>query len=131
MRVEGRDYQDIGIQIALQELRTIEQKVKAHEMAHKAVGGPYAGQVSYSYTMGPDGKLYITGGEVSIDTSEEKNPEDTIRKMQIVRAAALAPADPSPQDYRVAALATVKEMKARMELAKQKQEESLKVNIRA
>ncbi len=94
--------------IVLQELRSIEQKVKAHEMAHKVVGGQYAGQVSYKYTVGPHGKLYITG--------EEKTPEETIRKMQVVRATALVPMDPSPQDYRVASIATMKEMKARMEL---------------
>ncbi len=130
MRVEDRNFQDMSINMALQELRTIEQKVKAHEMAHKAVGGQYAGQVSYNYTLGPDGKLYITGGEVSIDTSEEKTPEETIKKMQVIRAAALAPMDPSPQDYRVAALATMKEMKARIELTKgQDQAQILDIRI--
>ncbi|MCX8164338.1 MAG: protein-glutamate O-methyltransferase [Aquificaceae bacterium] len=122
MRVEGGQPQEYAYHRALQQLRLIEQKVKAHEMAHKAVGGPYAGAVQYSYTYGPDGKLYITGGEVSIDLSEESSPEDTIKKMQVVRAAALAPADPSPQDYRVAMQATMKEMKARLELQMQRKE---------
>jgi hypothetical protein len=81
--------EDSHINLVIQHLRIIEQKVKAHEMAHKAVGGSYAGQVHYSYTVGPDGRLYITGGEVPIDTSEEKTPEETIKKMQVVRAAAL------------------------------------------
>lgn len=124
MRVGGSCSQDPSCYLVLQQLRLTEQKVKAHEMAHKAVGGQYAGAVQYSYTVGPDGRLYITGGEVSIDLSEESNPEETIRKMQIVRAAALAPADPSPQDYRVASQATIKEMKAGLELHMQKQEES-------
>ncbi len=91
-----------------------------HEMAHKAVGGQYAGAVHYSYTQGPDGRNYITGGEVSIDVSPEADPEETIRKMQIVRAAALAPADPSPQDLAVAQRATALEMKTRMELAQKR-----------
>ncbi len=111
------------IQLIIQKLRMTERRVIAHEMAHKAVGGRYTGAVHYTYTRGPDGKLYITGGEVSIDTSEEPDPEATIRKMEIVRAAALAPADPSPQDIRVAEIATIKEMKARQELAKLKEQE--------
>jgi hypothetical protein len=68
---------------------------------------------------------------VPIDVSEEKDPEATIRKMEIVRAAALAPADPSPQDLRVAQLATIKELKARQELAKireKQREENIQQN---
>lgn len=108
------------IKMIIEKLKMRERKVIAHEMAHKIVGGRYTGPVHYIYTRGPDGKYYITGGDVSIDVSEESNPEDTIRKMQIVRAAALAPADPSPQDIRVAQIATIKEIKARIELAQMK-----------
>jgi hypothetical protein len=61
---------------------------------------------------------------VSIDTSTVKgNPQATIRKMQTVRGAALAPADPSGQDRRVAATASAKESKARQELSRQQSEE--------
>ncbi len=100
----------------IQRLKLREKRVIAHEMAHKAVGGRYTGMVHYTYTKGPDGKYYITGGEVSIDVSTEADPEETIKKMQIVRAAALAPADPSPQDLAVAQRTTAIEMKARLEL---------------
>jgi|Deesub1362A_J573_1020465.scaffolds.fasta_scaffold00183_32 hypothetical protein len=104
------------IQREVQRLRTKEMKVKAHELAHKAVGGQYAGAVHYQYKKGPDGKMYIVGGDVSIDVSREKDPEETIAKMRQVRAAALAPADPSPQDLAVAARASVLEMQAIQEL---------------
>lgn len=123
MRIGFNELQDQKIHMVILKLRLTEQKVKAHEMAHKVVGGPYAGQVHYTYTYGPDGRLYVTGGEVAIDTSEERSPEETIRKMQIVRAAALAPADPSPQDYQVAAMATQREMQARLKLAAEKKKE--------
>ena len=104
------------IRMVVERLKRTEERVIAHEMAHKVVGGQYAGAIRYSYTRGPDGKLYITGGEVSIDVSEEEIPEETIRKMEIVKRAALAPSDPSPQDYAVAQKATIQEMKARLEL---------------
>jgi hypothetical protein len=103
---------------SVQELKVQEQKVKAHEMAHKATGGQYAGAIRYQYATGPDGQAYIVGGEVSIDTSEAKTPEETLRKMEQVKRAAMAPADPSPQDCSVASAATRIEQKARYELMK-------------
>ncbi len=107
------------IRAQVEKLKAREREVIAHENAHKAVAGRYAGLMRYTYTRGPDGKLYISGGEVSLSTSEEQSPEATIRKMQIIRAAALAPADPSPQDLNVARTAMAKEIEARAELAKQ------------
>jgi len=43
----------------------------------------------------------------------KNTPAETIRKMQQVKAAALAPAEPSAQDYKVASDATQKEQSAR------------------
>ena len=108
----------------VQELKVQEQKVKAHEMAHKTAGGQYAGAIRYQYATGPDGQAYIVGGEVSIDTSEAKTPEETLRKMEQVKRAAMAPADPSPQDHSVASAATRIEQKARYELMKANYEKS-------
>lgn len=108
----------------IQKLKQIENRVIAHEMAHKVVAGKYAGAVTYQYTRGPDGKLYITGGEVFLDTREERQPEDTIKKMEIIIAAALAPVDPSPQDIRVAQIAAIKKMKAQIEVSQKNEEKS-------
>jgi hypothetical protein len=100
----------------VQELKDRDREVRVHEQAHAAVGGQYAGAPTYQYETGPDNKRYAVGGEVSIDVSEEEKPEDTVQKMQVVRAAALAPAEPSSQDLKVAAEATQKESKARAEM---------------
>jgi hypothetical protein len=90
------------------ELEMIDTKVRAHELAHLAAAGSYAtGGASFQYAKGPDGKQYAVAGEVGIDTGKESSPEATISKMQTVRAAALAPADPSPQDQKVAARASL------------------------
>jgi len=105
-------------------LKKTDSRVRAHEHAHMAAGGSLVrGGANYEYKRGPDGTMYAVGGEVSIDTSEEARPEDTISKMQRVKAAALAPADPSPQDRKVAAEASVKAQKANMELAQQRKKE--------
>ena len=109
----------------VQELQTRDREVRAHEMAHVAAGGQYVrGGANLEYQTGPDGKRYAVGGEVSIDTSKVSNdPEATIRKMQVVKRAALAPAKPSPQDRSVAAQATQKEMQARQEQREEKSAE--------
>ncbi|MDR2755417.1 MAG: hypothetical protein LBC20_06890 [Planctomycetaceae bacterium] len=105
----------------VQKLKARDQEVRVHEAAHVAAGGPYVTNgPTYTYQTGPDGKSYAIGGEVGIDTSEVSgNPEATIRKMQTVATAALAPAEPSNQDQKVAAAARQKEVQARAELAQQ------------
>lgn len=99
------------------ELKRIDAAVRAHEQAHIAVGrelitsGP-----NYEYTYGPDGKRYAVGGEVGIDTSPEREPEANIDKGQRIQDTALAPVDPSPQDYRVAATGKQLEDQGRRDL---------------
>lgn len=98
------------------DLKKRDLDVKAHEQAHMAAGGPVVqGGATYQYQTGPDGKMYAVGGEVKIDVSPERTPEATIRKMQQVRKAALAPAQPSSTDRAVAAQASQVEAQARME----------------
>ena len=97
-------------------LKKRDTEVKAHEKAHMASGGGIVqGGATYEYQTGPDGKMYAVGGEVKIDVSPERTPEATIRKMQQVRRAALAPAEPSGTDRAVAAQASQVEAQARME----------------
>lgn len=100
-------------------LKARDAEVRAHEAAHIAAGGGLvSGSANYTYQTGPDGRQYAVGGEVSIDISAESgDPEATIRKMQRVRTAAMAPGDPSGQDFAVAAAAAQIEAEARAELA--------------
>lgn len=99
-------------------LRARDREVRDHEQAHARVGGPYAGQPSYTYQAGPDGQRYAVGGEVPIDAAPvEGDPEATVAKMDIVKAAALAPAEPSGADRQVAALADATRAQALADLA--------------
>ncbi len=114
---DGTSLEDPQIQQMVAKLKQTEQKVKAHEAAHKAAGGNLASGASYSYTQGPDGRNYITGGEVQIDMSPGRTPQETVSKMQQVIRAALAPADPSGQDRAVAAQAANQMTQARQAYA--------------
>jgi hypothetical protein len=108
------------------DLQARDREVRAHEQAHISAGGQYiTGGATYDYERGPDDKRYAVGGEVGIDSSPIRdNPEATIAKMQVVRAAALAPAEPSGQDRAVAAAASRNEAQASAELREKRMEES-------
>ena len=123
--------QDSEQELSSEELKEVEilkqrdVEVKQHEQAHKAAAGQYArGGASFEYQVGPDGKRYAVGGEVQIDVGEGRTPEETIQKTHIVRQAALAPANPSAQDRRVAAQASSMEQTARKEIATNRLEEA-------
>ncbi len=111
----------------VEHLKQRDREVRRHEQAHANAGGPYAGQPSYEYVSGPDGKQYAVTGQVSIDTgSVAGNPKATIRKMQTVKRAALAPMEPSSTDRAVAAAAEQAEREAKLELRQHKAEEAEK-----
>lgn len=108
------------IKKVVDELKKIDRAVRSHEQAHLAAAGGLAlGGPTYTLQYGPDGQAYAVAGEVSIDTSPGRTPEETISKAKQIRAAALAPTDPSSQDRAVAAAAAQLETQAQQELAQQ------------
>lgn len=105
-------------------LQSRDTEVRRHEEAHASVGGVYAGRPTYTYQTGPDGQRYAIGGEVRIDIAPiPDDPEATIDKMRVVKAAALAPAEPSSADRRVAAIADAQRLAAQADLSNQRQAE--------
>jgi len=109
----------------VRELQRINREVRAHEQAHLAAAGPHArGGPQFEFVQGPDGRRYAVGGSVQLDTSKEDDPEQTIEKMRTVRQAALAPAEPSPQDMNVANQASRNLNEARQEQQQQQREEN-------
>ena len=115
----------------INELEQRHSEVITHEMAHATVGGQYSGAPNYSYETGPDGSKYAVAGEVSIDTSRVPNdPQATLRKAQQIKAAALAPAQPSSQDRRVAMKADSMAAQARQEILAQGRDDQLSTGYR-
>lgn len=93
-------------QAYVSELKAIDREVRAHEASHASAGGGFAGRPTYEFVTGPDGIRYAVSGSVEIDTGTVGgDPSATIRKLETVRRAALAPAKPSGQDRAVAAQA--------------------------
>lgn len=90
----------------------INSEVMEHEKAHQQVAGELGGPIVIE--KGSDG--VAIGGHVPILIPEvtQGNAEITKEKNERVRAAALAPKDPSSQDYFVAAQAQANINKALM-----------------
>jgi len=119
--------------LMIRQLQARDTVVRTHEAAHIAAGGgTITSGASYSYQKGPDGREYAIGGEVGIDASPVPgDPKATIAKMATVRAAALAPAQPSPQDMAVAASASLAESQARAEAYRKKPDNQPTIDLMA
>lgn len=78
-------------------------EIYAHELAHQRAGGSFAGSI----VIERNSEGIPVGGHVSIQMPvlDRKNPQKTIDHANTVIASAMAPADPSGQDYKVAAQA--------------------------
>ncbi len=88
------------------DLKHRDAETRRHEQAHANTGGPYAGTPSYTFERGPDGRSYAVAGTTPIDVAPVSgDAAATLRKMEMVKRAALAPAEPSAQDRKVAAQA--------------------------
>ena len=72
----------------IRRLRQRDAAVRAEEMSHKALAGPNAGHISYTYQKGPDGGLYAVGGSVGIRPLQGlKGMAAIANQAQISRAA--------------------------------------------
>lgn len=110
-------------QAEVRQLQKRDREVRQHEMAHLAASGGLATSGAiYSFQRGPDGQSYAVGGEVHIDVSKGRTPQETISRAQTIIAAALAPAEPSGPDRAVAAQARQMQQQAMIEAMKEQQQ---------
>ena len=75
-------------------------EIYTHELAHKRAGGCFAGDI----VIEKNAEGIPVGGHVAIQmpTLDKTNPQRTINHANTVISSAMAPADPSAQDYKVA-----------------------------
>lgn len=105
-KVKLETSEDVRIASEIKRMKAWEAHVIAHERMHMLAGGGMVGAPSYVYKMGPDGKAYITGGEVTLYVPKAASLEGSEASLSKLKAAALAPLDPSPKDMAAAAMAT-------------------------
>lgn len=79
-------------------LKSRDSEVRMHEQAHIAASGGMASGPSYTYETGPDGKKYAVEGEVNISFQDSDDPNKDIENAKTMKAAAMAPVEPSAKD---------------------------------
>ncbi|MBD3167418.1 hypothetical protein GF324_12525 [bacterium] len=109
----------------VEELEQRDREVRQHEQAHLAAAGHLAnGGARFEYDQGPDGRQYAVGGHVNISFGGGDEPEERLRDAEQAERAALAPAEPSPQDRKVASKARQAANDARQDLSEERAEEA-------
>ena len=83
------------------EIRQRYNDIYAHERKHKNAAGKYGGSI----VIEKDANGVPTGGHVNVQMPvlDKQNPQNTIKHADIIIKSAMAPDDPSKQDYKVAA----------------------------
>lgn len=85
-------------------------EIYAHELAHKSAGGSLAGSIVIDRNA--DGIPFAGHVDIKMPSLNPNNPDKTINDANTVIRSAMAPSDPSDQDYRVAAQAQSIKMQA-------------------
>lgn len=87
----------------VERLRQRDAAVRREEEAHADAAGKLGGPPQYTYTRGPDGRLYATGGSVKVNAVSTGDPDEARKLASRIAAAAEAPVRPSGADHAAAA----------------------------
>ncbi len=93
-------------------------EIYSHELAHKMAGGHLAGAIVIERNS--EGIPFAGHVAIKMPTLNPQNPQSTINDADTVIRAAMAPSDPSGQDYKVAAQARLIKAKAENLQSKQR-----------
>ena len=93
-------------------------EIYSHEMAHKNAGGHLAGAIIIERNA--EGIPFAGHVTIKMPQINKNNPQQTINDANTVIKAAMAPLDPSSQDYKVASQALAIKHKAQNIQQKQK-----------
>lgn len=85
-------------------------KIYAHELMHKSAGGSLAGSIVIEKNA--DGIPVAGHVDIKMPSLNPNNPQKTIDDANTVIKSAMAPFDPSEQDYKVASKAKSVKMQA-------------------
>ncbi|WP_170126881.1 putative metalloprotease CJM1_0395 family protein [Aliarcobacter trophiarum] len=103
-KYDEKDYERV-----LNRFKSSDSEVKNHEQLHASMGTTTT-PIRYDYQMGPDGKLYATGGSVRFDTSIPKDEAGAMQKLDELQKAASSPDGLSRADLGIAHSANLNKM---------------------
>lgn len=123
-QVKAEDTKDIAIKNEILRLEIREKEIIKHEETHMLVGGNLAGSPSYIYINGPDGKRYISGGQVDMKMPKGGNLESLLNGLKRIKSAATAVNNPSGTDLQTAATTSAIEASILKEITLKKRDEA-------
>ena len=109
VNIVGKNYDEEDYKRVLDKYKDLDAEVRTHEQAH-ASGAPTTAPINYSYQVGPDGKVYASGGSVRFDTSIPKDEAAADAKLDKLASAASAPAELSAADSAIARTANLNKL---------------------
>ncbi len=119
---QKKDYIEVGTnnfdkndyERVLEKFKSIDANIRSHEQAHSSLTNTTT-PIQYTYQVGPDGKLYATGGHVRIDTSIPNDPKAASAKLDQIKKSATANGDMSSADGTIAIQANLMKMKLQIQ----------------
>ena len=92
---DERDYERV-----VKRFEEADSQTRLHEQTHSSASN-ITSTPQYDYQVGPDGKLYATGGEVRVDTSIPKDEQAAQAKLDEIEDTASAPNNLSSADAQI------------------------------
>jgi hypothetical protein len=109
VNIVGKNYDEKDYQRVLDKYKDLDAQVRTHEQTH-AAGAATTAPINYSYQVGPDGKVYASGGSVRFETSIPKDEAAASVKLDKLASAAAGPAELSLADAQIARTANLNKM---------------------
>ena len=103
------NYDEQDFSRVVEKFKKMDLKIRSHEQAHATIGHTTT-PISYNYQQGPDGKMYVVGGSVRLDTSIPDDPKAAIDKLDQIKKAASGVEDQSSADIGISTQASLNKM---------------------
>ena len=103
------NYDEKDFARVLEKFKKSDSNIRSHEQIHASIGQTTA-PISYNYQEGPDGKMYVVGGHVRLDTSIPDDPKAAALKLDQIKRASSGPSDSSSADMGISTQANLNKM---------------------
>ncbi|RXJ86447.1 putative metalloprotease CJM1_0395 family protein [Arcobacter sp. CECT 8985] len=109
VNISDTKYDENDYARVLNKFKNLDSDIRAHEQTHASLANT-RGAINYNYQVGPDGKLYATGGHVRLDTSLPQDEDAAMAKLEKIKKAASGPDGLSAADASITRAANLNKM---------------------
>lgn len=109
VNISDNKYNEKDYERVLDKFKDLDAQTKVHEQTH-AAGAPTTAPISYNYQVGPDGKLYASGGSVRFETSIPEDKASANVKLEKLKDASSSVDELSSADAQIARTANLNKL---------------------